>query len=99
MLLLWTSAIACGAAHYPLAPGLGVVAQLRPGPDGRALPCLRSVLDQFVEPRITAAMPVGFNSHAACSCSGQAPSLVTRHMIRWPGPARNTGISACLSCW
>src|SRR5579864_3192766 len=50
-----------------LAGHLEVVDQLRPGPDGRALARFRGVLDQLVEPRVTAAVPVGFNSHTVCS--------------------------------
>src|SRR6516225_6208254 len=50
-----------------LAGHLEVVDQLRPGPDGRALPGLRRVFDELVEPRVTAAVPVRFNSHTVFS--------------------------------
>src|SRR5579862_3218269 len=52
---------------HRLAGDLEVVDQLRPGPDGRALPGLGRVLDQLVKPRVAAAVPVGFDSHPACS--------------------------------
>src|SRR5689334_4051062 len=63
-------------SRYRLARDLEVVDQLGPGPYGRALPGLRGVLDQFVEPRIPAAVPVGFDSHAARSC--RWTSAITR---------------------
>src|SRR5215472_10495553 len=67
-------------SRHRLARDLEVVDQFGPGPDGRALPGLRGVLDQFVEPRVPAAVPVGFDSHAHAPAAGQAPFLlVTRH--------------------
>ena len=76
-----------------LAGDLQVVHKLRPGPDRGAFAGFRGVLDQFVQARVAAAVPVGFHPHQP------APTLdwlATRHlcevchMIRRPAGARNT---------
>src|SRR5215469_9531222 len=53
--------------RHRLAGDLEVVHQLGPGPDRRALPGLRGVLHQLVEPRVGLAVPVAFYPHSARS--------------------------------
>src|SRR5262249_9866452 len=63
--------------RHRLAGDLEVVDQLRPGPDGRALPGLRRVLDQLVQAWIALAVTVGFDPHGAAPYVGQCLRVVT----------------------
>src|SRR5262250_3092187 len=85
-------------AWHRLAGDLEIVDQLGPGPDGRALPGLRRVLDQLVQARVALAVTAGFDPHwhRSCCWAASMPSPAIHHMIASPGPPRNRRISACL---
>src|SRR5205823_5785673 len=72
-----------------LAGDLEVVDELGPGPDGRALPGLRRVLDELVQARIALAVTAGFDPHwhRSCCWAGSMPSPAIPHMIALPNPA------------